>query len=239
MGHAALGQVLTAFAAAPRKASFFNESEMRTLRALVDVILPATDSPAASAADTHYFIDLAMPACASPAAQKTFRAGPRRRSRASTRSAPTKQVASAQGARREGHRARLRPVVLQDPQGLHADRILPFGDRRHAGAGLRTDSRRLPGRPAAQAQPEGVGDLMATTNNYRRHRRRLGHVGRLGREGAHREGPQDAGARARPQRPPHHRLHHGAQGSLAAAAQQSRHQCRQGRAAHPVDTLFI
>jgi len=75
MGHAALGQVLTAFAAAPRQAKFFNENEMRTLRALVDVILPATDSPAASAADTHYFIDLAIPACASPAAQKTFRTG--------------------------------------------------------------------------------------------------------------------------------------------------------------------
>lgn len=75
MGHAALGQVLTAFAAAPRKASFFNDTEMGALRALVDVILPATDSPAASAADTHYFIDLAVPACATPAAQKTFRTG--------------------------------------------------------------------------------------------------------------------------------------------------------------------
>jgi hypothetical protein len=75
MGHAALGQVLTAFAAAPRKAGFFTDTEMSALRALVDVILPATDSPAASAADTHYFIDLAVPACASPAAQKTFREG--------------------------------------------------------------------------------------------------------------------------------------------------------------------
>jgi glucoside 3-dehydrogenase (cytochrome c) hitch-hiker subunit len=75
MGHAALGQVLTAFAATPRKATFFDDAEMRNLRALVDVILPATDSPAASAADTHYFIDLAIPACASPSALKTFRAG--------------------------------------------------------------------------------------------------------------------------------------------------------------------
>jgi hypothetical protein len=46
---------------------------MATLRALVDVILPATDSPAASAADTHYFIDLAIPACAVSAAQKIVR----------------------------------------------------------------------------------------------------------------------------------------------------------------------
>ena len=75
MGSAALGQVLTAFAASPRKATFFNDAEMQALRALVDVILPATDSPAASAADTHYFIDLAIPACAKPAAQKTFREG--------------------------------------------------------------------------------------------------------------------------------------------------------------------
>jgi len=75
MGHAALGSVLTAFAATPRKATYFNEAEMRDLRTLVDLILPATDSPAASAADTHYFIDLAIPACASPKAQQTFRAG--------------------------------------------------------------------------------------------------------------------------------------------------------------------
>jgi hypothetical protein len=75
MGHAAFGQVVTAFAAAPRQASFFGDGEMRTLRALVDVILPATDSPAASAANTHFFIDLALPACGSVAAQKVFRAG--------------------------------------------------------------------------------------------------------------------------------------------------------------------
>jgi gluconate 2-dehydrogenase gamma chain len=75
MGHAAFGQVVTAFAASPRKATWLNADEMITLQALVDVILPATDSPAASAADTHYFIDLAIPACANTEAQKTFRAG--------------------------------------------------------------------------------------------------------------------------------------------------------------------
>jgi len=77
MGSAALGSVVTIFAATPtpRKATFFSESEMRALRALVDVILPATDSPAASAADTHYFIDLAIPACASAKTRETFRAG--------------------------------------------------------------------------------------------------------------------------------------------------------------------
>lgn len=73
LGSAALGNVFAAFAATPRKPTFFSADEMSALRAVVDVILPATDSPAASAADTHYFIDLAVPACATPAAQKTFR----------------------------------------------------------------------------------------------------------------------------------------------------------------------
>ena len=75
LGSAALGQVLNAFAANTRKATFFSAAQMQQLRAVVDVILPATDSPAASAADTHYFIDLAIPACASPEALKTFQAG--------------------------------------------------------------------------------------------------------------------------------------------------------------------
>ena len=78
LGHAALTRVTEVFAAgaaSPRKASFFTDSEMATLRSLVDVILPATDSPAASAADTHYFIDMALPVCANETAQKTFRAG--------------------------------------------------------------------------------------------------------------------------------------------------------------------
>lgn len=77
LGSSALGPVLQAFAETPRKATFFSETELRTLAALVDTILPATDSPGASAADTHYFIDLAIPACASAAAQKTFRDGVR------------------------------------------------------------------------------------------------------------------------------------------------------------------
>jgi hypothetical protein len=75
LAHAALGQALVAFAAAPRKPRFLSEAEMDVLRALVDVILPATDSPAASAADTHFFIDNAIPLCASRTAQATFREG--------------------------------------------------------------------------------------------------------------------------------------------------------------------
>lgn len=94
MGHAALGQVITAFAAGPREAKFFTEAEMRTLRTLVDLILPATDSPAASAVDTHLFVDLAIAACATPAAQKTFRAGLRDLGSGFAKLAPQKQVAA-------------------------------------------------------------------------------------------------------------------------------------------------
>lgn len=75
LGHAALGNVLTAFAASPAKATFFTDRELETVRTLVDLILPATDSPSASAAGTHYFLDLALPACASAVAQRTFREG--------------------------------------------------------------------------------------------------------------------------------------------------------------------
>jgi hypothetical protein len=66
---------MQAFAAGPRQPTFFSKSELDLLRSLVDLILPATDSPAASTADTHYFIDLAIPACATAVAQKSFRDG--------------------------------------------------------------------------------------------------------------------------------------------------------------------
>ena len=94
LGSSALGPVLQAFAETPRKPTFFSESELRTLAALVDAILPATDSPPASAADTHYFIDLAIPACASAVAQKTFRTGLRAfASKGFEKLSPDKQVA--------------------------------------------------------------------------------------------------------------------------------------------------
>ncbi len=75
LGSFALGSILQAFAATPRKPPHFGEKGLETLRVLVDIILPETDSPAASAADTHHFIDLAIPACASERAQKTFASG--------------------------------------------------------------------------------------------------------------------------------------------------------------------
>jgi hypothetical protein len=80
MAHAAFPEVLAAFlaesaAATPRSPLFFSSADMTRLAILVDLILPATDSPAASAASTHEFIDAAMSACASSKQQSTFRAG--------------------------------------------------------------------------------------------------------------------------------------------------------------------
>lgn len=72
-----LPQVLIALAGctADQAPTLFSADEMRTLRALVDVILPETDSPAASAANTHVFVDLAAKACATEPQQQTLRAG--------------------------------------------------------------------------------------------------------------------------------------------------------------------
>lgn len=78
MGHAAFPSVMGAFlagACAQRERSFFAQKEMRALTALVDVILPETDSPAASAANTHVFVDAAMEACATEAQQDVVREG--------------------------------------------------------------------------------------------------------------------------------------------------------------------
>lgn len=76
MARAAFPATLAAFAvgktAEPR---LFSPDELQALRALVDVILPETDSPAASAARTHEFIDLAASACATPSEQRVFRNG--------------------------------------------------------------------------------------------------------------------------------------------------------------------
>ena len=186
LGPAAFGQVMTAFAAAPRKATFFTDAEMATLRALVDVILPATDSPAASAADTHYFIDLAIPACASArGAEDLPRGAAALGSQDFAKLDAATQVGAAQGARRGGHGA---PTTTQSFFKILKDYTLTgyflSEDRRDAGAGVRTSAGRILGRPAARAQPESVGDLMAATNQLRRDRRRLRHVRRLGREGA-------------------------------------------------------
>jgi hypothetical protein len=106
LGSSALGPVLEAFAAAPRKPSFFSEAELQTIAVLVDTILPATDSPAASAADTHYFIDLAIPACATPAAQKTFRTGLRAFASKNFAAMPPDKRVAMLGARAEQDQAR-------------------------------------------------------------------------------------------------------------------------------------
>ena len=82
MAHAGFPGVLAAFLAgdaaanaSPRKPVFFSSAEMNRIAALVDLILPATDSPSASEARTHEFIDAAIGACATSKQQSTFRAG--------------------------------------------------------------------------------------------------------------------------------------------------------------------
>jgi hypothetical protein len=82
LAHASLPRVLAAFlagstivGASPPKPIFFNEADMQRLTLLVDMILPATDSPSASEARTHEFIDAALSACATSKQQSTFRAG--------------------------------------------------------------------------------------------------------------------------------------------------------------------
>lgn len=82
MAHVSFPQVLAAFlagcAAAPTsqpKLAFFSREDMDRVTILVDLILPATDSPSASEARTHEFIDAALSACATSKQQSTFRTG--------------------------------------------------------------------------------------------------------------------------------------------------------------------
>lgn len=82
MAHAGFSQVVatflatrTAAAASPREPSFLSTAELGRIVALVDIVLPETDSPAASAAGTHQFVDMALAACATPKQQATFRSG--------------------------------------------------------------------------------------------------------------------------------------------------------------------
>lgn len=83
MTHASFPQVLAAFLAgcapvpltAPTERQFFSGVDMHRIALLVDLILPATDSPSASEARTHDFLSDAMSACATPKQQETFRAG--------------------------------------------------------------------------------------------------------------------------------------------------------------------
>ncbi|MET0535497.1 MAG: gluconate 2-dehydrogenase subunit 3 family protein [Steroidobacter sp.] len=79
MAHAAFPQVLAAFLANGANAQanrfFASPSDTNRVTLLVDLILPATDSPSASEARTHEFIDAALNACATTKQQSTFRAG--------------------------------------------------------------------------------------------------------------------------------------------------------------------
>lgn len=82
LAHASFPQVLATFltsraavAASQRDPTFLSRAEMTRVAILVDLILPETDSPAATAAGTHEFIDAAMTACATIKQQSTFRSG--------------------------------------------------------------------------------------------------------------------------------------------------------------------
>lgn len=54
------------------EAKFFSQKDFILLRNLVDVILPATDTPAASEAKTHYFIDIVVRDCYTREQQRIF-----------------------------------------------------------------------------------------------------------------------------------------------------------------------
>ena len=82
MAHASFSHVVatflasrTAAAASTRAPTFLATAELRRVAVLVDIMLPETDSPAATAAGTHEFVDMALSACASPKQQATFRSG--------------------------------------------------------------------------------------------------------------------------------------------------------------------
>jgi hypothetical protein len=82
MAHAGFSQVLatflasrTAAAASSSGQAFLSAVELNRVAVLVDIILPETDSPAATAAGTHEFVDVALAACATPKQQATFRSG--------------------------------------------------------------------------------------------------------------------------------------------------------------------
>jgi hypothetical protein len=82
MAHASFSQVVAGFlasraaaAASLRDPKFLSAVELGRVAVLVDIILPETDSPAASAAGTHDFIDVALDACATSKQQVTFRSG--------------------------------------------------------------------------------------------------------------------------------------------------------------------
>ncbi len=83
MAHASFPQVLAVFLAgcstttrtSQPSHAFFSQADMDRVIVLVDLILPATDSPSASEARTHEFIDAALSACATGKQQATFRAG--------------------------------------------------------------------------------------------------------------------------------------------------------------------
>lgn len=58
-----------------REGQILSESQMKLLRALVETIIPQTDTPGAAATDTHGFIDDQLANCTAPDEAKQFIAG--------------------------------------------------------------------------------------------------------------------------------------------------------------------
>jgi hypothetical protein len=77
--HALFPQLLEAWAQAPAGGAWqpraLDAAGGAQLAALVDAILPDTDTPGARAAGVHVFVDLAVAECLAAAERDTFRAG--------------------------------------------------------------------------------------------------------------------------------------------------------------------
>jgi len=77
--HALFPQLLDAWAQAPAQDAWrpraLDAAGGAQLAALVDAILPDTDTPGARAAGVHVFVDLAVAVCLPAAERETFRAG--------------------------------------------------------------------------------------------------------------------------------------------------------------------
>ena len=139
------------------------------LEALVDTILPATDTPGARQARVQVFVDLALRDCYTPAEQQLFvdrPRGARRRvpgpARAALRGLLARRAPRApRPARCRELRARHGGAGLlhPHPEGPHARGLLHLADRGHPGAGLRGRARRVPRVPGPAARPEGLGHV--------------------------------------------------------------------------------
>lgn len=81
-GHALFPTVLTSFLSGCRNTDmagyqpvFFSPGDFGTIQEIIDIILPATQTAAASQANTHVFLDQVFAQCLSPEEQRGLKAG--------------------------------------------------------------------------------------------------------------------------------------------------------------------